>query len=408
MNRLIKIIKAENATVWPKEYDCEFIAPGLVSYKDVKSGICRLDKEAIDSMLPSFIGKPVTILHQECTPETLDKVINGLVTNCYYNSDTGKFHAKFIATTDEAHKKIADGYSVSCAYEVNQSTLGGGGRLHGIDYHQHINGGTFTHLAIVPADKARYEDSYIEAVDSGMRMFQNSIGEARLLQDKQKPEEKTMLKFKFHFPLSIEKVENAVDPDKTFVTIEGKKVSVKALIDAHNAKSQENTEDVSEDSKLEILNSKGEKVQVSVKELVDAYNSSDEDDEKKKKTEDDEKKEMENSMDEAQKSEYSKMDDEAKCSYRKNMKEAKNAQEKEDKEAKDKEVRENAKKVEVLENARAEAKANIKTFTVINSRGAGQALQAVQVQGTKHDGTQKAGVKLAQDYFGKGKHAKKA
>lgn len=403
MNRLIKIL---NAKQWPKEYDCEFIAPGLVSYKDIDCGICRLDKETIDSMLPSFIGKPLTILHQKCNPGTLDKVLNGVVTGCYYNAQTGKFHAKFIATTDEAHQRIADGDSVSCAYDVDVSTLGPGGTMHGIPYHQQINGGTFTHLAIVPADKARYEDSYIDAVDSGMRVFQNSKGEGRLLRDKPKQEDKSMLKFKFHFPLSIEKVENSVDPENTFVDIKGKKVSVKALIDAHNSKKQENVEEVSEDSQIEILNSKGEKVKVSVKDLVEAYNSTDEDEAMKKKTEDDEKKEMENAMDDDQKKEYGKMDDEAKCTYRKNMKERKNAKEKEEKEAQDKKAMENATKVKELENARTTAKDNLKTFTVINSRGAGQKPEATVVQGTKHDGTKAAGLQLAKNYFGNGKTKK--
>ncbi len=284
MNRILRLL---NAKEYPKEYDFEFLAPGLVNYKDIECGICNLDKEVIDDMLPSFIGKPVTILHQKAKPEDLEKITNGNVFATYFDAASGKYRCKFIATTDEAHQKIKDGWKVSCAYDVQ--TLGPGGTRHAIPYNQNILKGSFTHLALVPPDKARYEDSTGGPVVDGMLVFNNAIGEANLLSDKPTQEVNSMFKFKFHFPVTVEKLENSVDPEKTFVEVsKDKKVSVKDLIAAFNAKATatEKSEEVSEDSLLEILNSKGEKVQVSVKDLVAAYNgesASAEDKEKEKK-----------------------------------------------------------------------------------------------------------------------------
>ncbi len=397
-NRLVKLFNAS-----PTVHDCEFLEQGLVSYHDIDAGICLLKKETIDSMLPSMDGIPVIIGHQKVTPDNIKKLQNGVVISTYFNADTGKFHAKFIATEPEAQKKIEDGYSVSCAYDT--SKMGPGGKWHAIPYHQEILGGKFTHLAIVPADTARYEESFI---DTGIKVFQNSLGVASLLKDKPKQEETKMLKFKFHFPIQVEKVENSVDPEKTFVDIgAGKKVSVKQLIEAYNSKSvsAEKIEDVSEDSMLEIQNATGETVKVAIKDLVAAFNASDEDDKKKKEDEDKEKKEIENAMDDKEKEEYGKMDDEKKCAYRNTKKEKRNAIVKQEKEAADKIVLENAQKVKDQEAARIAAQGNIKTFVLINSKGRGSAPETVV--GTKHNGTVQAGAEAGNDYFSKGKFAKK-
>lgn len=404
MNRVFKIIIAQNAQTFPKEYDCEFIGPGLVNYADIDCGFCRLDKETIDNMLPSFVGKPLTVLHQTVTPENFEKMAHGYVTNTYFDPGSGKYRAKFIATTDEAHKKIRDGWKVSCAYKVDQQTLGPGGTLHAIPYQQEIRNGNFTHLALVPAGKARYEDSTIVAlnsVDSGFRVFENSKGEARLLFNKPKQEEKPMLKFKFHFPVTIEKVENSVDPATTFVEISGKKVAVKDLVDAFNSRQadpKENTAEVDEESVIEIQNSTGEVIKVSVKSLVEAYNAADSDEKSKKDAEDKEQKDMENAMSDDEKAEYSKMDDEKKCSYRKNMKERKNAEEKTAKEEKE---RQNAIEAEKAEKIRAEGKKNLKVFTFINSQGREAVTETVV--GTTTDGSMKSGVDRARSYFNSGK-----
>lgn len=426
MNRVFKFIKeAVNKTYWPTEHDCEFIGPGLVNYRDIDCGLCRLDKQAIDKMLNTFIGKPVTINHPavKITPENFASLAHGYVTNVYYDVPSGKYRAKFLATTEEAEKKIKEWGKVSCAYDVNVSTLGPGGTLNSVPYHQQINDGSFTHLAIVEPNKARYESAIIapkNLVNSGFVVFQNSKGEGFIFTDQPKPEDKTMLKFKFHFPLTIEKVENSTDQDKTFVTIGDKKVSVKQLVAAFNAKAvaQEKVEEVAEDAKMEILNSKGEKIEVSVKDLVEAFNAGDseedEDEKKKKKTEKDEE-EFKNSLSEDEKCAYDKMDKEAKNSYKNSkMTERKNQINKvnidgqvEVKNEKGELVMIGVRDLISSFNAHSEAGRNSKTFQLINARGKGVEIPPVVAAGTSSDGTRASGLKNAEGYFRQGKFAKK-
>ena len=271
MFKLIK--KALNSRIDPIIHTGTFIAPGLVSYKEVQGGNCLLKKETIDEMLNSLPGIPVVIGHPEdgAKGDDLKKYQKGVVIGGRFNADTGEFEAQFINTDSEAEEKVKQGYSLSVAYDEVKN--GPGGVYHAIPYQQEILGGRFTHLAIVPAAKARYEEAYI---DTGLKVFQNSIGEGSILTDKPKQEDKSMLKFKFHFPITLEKVENSVDPEKTFVSIGDKKVSVKALVAAYNSKAPatEKVEEVAEDATIEIKNAKGETVSVAVKDLVEAFNAS--------------------------------------------------------------------------------------------------------------------------------------
>lgn len=144
----------------PKEYTCQFWEPGLVSYEDAGAGKALLRKEAMDAMLNSFIGKPVTIDHVEGSP---DEIMNagravGTVTNAYWNPDTGWYECKFTVENEDARKKVESGWSVSCAFDVSEQT-GPGGEYHAIPFDEEITSGTFTHLALV--ENPRYEDSKI-------------------------------------------------------------------------------------------------------------------------------------------------------------------------------------------------------------------------------------------------------
>jgi hypothetical protein len=399
------IKKAQNSRIDPIVHTGTFIAPGLVSYKDVKGGMCLLKKETIDEMLNSIIGIPVVIGHPPdgTKGDDLKKLQKGVVIGGRFNTGSGEFEAQFINTDSEAEDKVKKGYSLSVAY--NDIKNGPGGVYHAIPYHQEILGGKFTHLAIVEARTARYEEAYI---DTGLKVFQNSIGEGSVLTDKPKQEDKSMLKFKFHYPITVEHVENSVDPEKTFVDVGGKKVSVKALVAAFNSKAPatEKTEEVAEDATIEIKNAKGDTVSVAVKDLVEAFNASaasdDEDAKKKKADEEKEEEEFKNSLDEKEKEDYAKMDQEKKNCF----KAAKNAK----KEVKNSVELKNSKGetvavpldklIEVynaMESSRDES--NLKTFQLINSKGRNEV--APPVVGTKDDGSRASGAKRGQEYFGK-------
>ena len=374
MNRVFKLLnEVKNGRIDPIVHRGAFLVPGLVNYADLKAGICLLKKESIDSMLNSIKGIPVVIGHpnEPITNDNIKKLQNGVVIDGFYNEKTGEFEAYFITNTAEAEELVNSGYSLSVAY--NEIQLGPGGTHHAIPYKAEILNGKFTHLALVEARKARYEEAYI---DTGIKIFQNSVGLGTILIDKPKQEDKKM-KFKFQFPF-INSKSQEVDTEKACVLIGDKKVPVKDLVVAYNSlKVEEGVVEVEEDREFEIVNSKGDKEKVTAKQLIEAYNASekDEDEEAKKKTEKEEK-DFENSLDEKEKEEYGKMDKEAKNSFKNKKKEMKNniVNLPENALVQIKNSKGELKTIGIKDLissfcAHEEAGRNIGTFTIINSRG---------------------------------------
>lgn len=161
MQVLTKQVKAitvkQNAADWPKEYSCNFLESGLVSYEDSGAGIAMLRKETIMKMLPTFIGKPVVINHVDVTPGDFKDHAVGYITKVWWDDLSGWAWCSFILTEDNAKEKVSKGYSVSCAYDVHET--GPGGEWHAIKYDEEILSGSGTHLALVLSP--RYEDCRI-------------------------------------------------------------------------------------------------------------------------------------------------------------------------------------------------------------------------------------------------------
>lgn len=148
----------QNAADWPKMYSCNFLEPGLVSYEDTGAGIAMLRRETIAKLMPTFIGKPVIIDHIDVGPKDFDKHAVGYVTRVWWDDASGWARCEFLLTDDKAKQKVAQGYSVSCAYNV--SATGPGGEYHAIKYDEEILDGTGTHLALVV--NPRYEECKID------------------------------------------------------------------------------------------------------------------------------------------------------------------------------------------------------------------------------------------------------
>ena len=139
-----------------KTFDCKFIEPGFVSYRDTPGGKLELlKKETLDRCMPSCVGNALTIGHIEVTPENRTEVENGIIQEWYYNSDDGWYHVKGVVDTEPAKQRINAGQRPSCGYKV--LALGSGGMDHGIRYDQEILDITFNHLAIV--ERPRYADA---------------------------------------------------------------------------------------------------------------------------------------------------------------------------------------------------------------------------------------------------------
>lgn len=146
--------KLQNEKQWPQVYTKKFLEQGLVDYSDSDYGTLLLSKETIDALIPSFISKPVIIKHFEVTPENFLDYAVGNITNIYFNPTDGWYYVDFVITHDEGHKKMQDGWGVSCYYTANKKFSEG--KYHNIPYDGEIVGGSGEHLALVP--NPRYEE----------------------------------------------------------------------------------------------------------------------------------------------------------------------------------------------------------------------------------------------------------
>ena len=137
-----------------RSFDCKFIEPGIISYRDQGGGIELLKKETIDRCMDSVIGNPLTIGHVMVTAENRMDVEHGIIQSWYFNSADGWYYVKGVVDTPRA-KALIPVKRPSCGYGV--VSFGPGGTYHGIRYDQEITNIKFNHLAIV--DKPRYEDA---------------------------------------------------------------------------------------------------------------------------------------------------------------------------------------------------------------------------------------------------------
>ena len=170
----------KNGKDWAGIFSCSFLEQGLVSYEDSGAGVALLRKETIDKMLPSILGKPVIIDHQDATPDNFAEMAVGYVSDAFFNPDDGWFHCKFILIDEEAKAMASKGFSVSCAYDVKATV--GGGEWHAIPYDEEITDGFFTHLALVQSPRYEACKIYVNSKKAAMGMpKQNDNKESDML-----------------------------------------------------------------------------------------------------------------------------------------------------------------------------------------------------------------------------------
>lgn len=273
----------------------------------MQAGICRYedkvwlaDVDAIKSMMPSAIGKPVYIHHDEGTKESrlknLKEEAAGYITESFYNELDSWFWFKFLAIDDKAHKAISQGWSVSNAYLP--IAVAGGGTKNNCPYDSEVKSGEFTHLAIVP--NPRYEEACIMSPEE-FKAYQDE--KKRQLSELQnsKTEGTTMFFRTKKEPVTA--ADNLKD-EEVFTEIKNDDgtVTTVSLAELKNAKKGEKKNIVEEDDDDMMEDCDGEKV--SRKDLKNAYKAikanekkNAEEDEKKKK-EEEEKKNREKKNDE--------------------------------------------------------------------------------------------------------------
>ncbi len=287
-------IQKTNAKQLPEVYYCKHMETGLAKYSDET---ILVDGDDIKKMIPTFVGKPVYVLHQDVDLDNLQAKADGYVTDSFYNPLDGWLWTKFIAVSDEAHRVINNGWSVSNAYIPTE--YGGGGTHHNVPYDRKIMNGTFTHLAIVP--DPRYEEAKIFSADeyknyqlekeTKLKELQNNKGAKNMKffkntrQEVTEIDSETMIELEGGKEVSIQEMINAVTekqnskPDLSTVIAVGKeKMPLSELINAYSKmKKNEDDEDKEEDD-------------------CKANESDETDEEKAKKKEAEEAKEKENSL----------------------------------------------------------------------------------------------------------------
>jgi hypothetical protein len=139
-----------------RHFVSRFIEAGAVSYG--KAGVLKVTKEALDKFVQSFVACPVIVKHKKLTKDNVDDERVGVVNSVWFDANDAWFYCDGVIYDTDAIRKIENGWSVSCTYDMTEST-GESGEWHNIHFDDELLNGVFQHLAIVP--NPRYEDATI-------------------------------------------------------------------------------------------------------------------------------------------------------------------------------------------------------------------------------------------------------
>lgn len=194
--------------------------------------ISLLRKETIENALGSMMGSKVRVGHKDATE-------HGSVNAVGRDSDSGWFTCAGETETKDAVDAIKSGQRVSCAYRVNST--GPGGTLNNVPYDEEITDISFTHLAIVGIDDARYEDATIvlnsKSSDTTMSKIKTALkwvikkvtGDQVVEQTGEIPADDTRLNSLVELYRAKNKPASTV-PDGAFIEIDGKQVPMADLM----------------------------------------------------------------------------------------------------------------------------------------------------------------------------------
>ncbi len=211
--------------------------------------------------MPSFIGKPIVVNHQNIELNNLEKR-DGTVIESFYNELDGCAWTKMLIETDAARAAIASGCSVSNCYQPTE--WDNGGKHHNVPYDRKIKNGVFKHLAIVP--NPRYEEAKIYTPEEFNLYQKEKRDKLKILQNAK--EGKKMFKL---FKNTREEVKE-IDED-TCIEIDGKEISIKEMINSvaefeKARKIKDNKKPVDIEMEVEV-----DGVKMSVKDLHEKYNA---------------------------------------------------------------------------------------------------------------------------------------
>lgn len=255
------ILENNSSDGWPVAVDMKVIDPGTVYYEDLVNnagehagGCVLVQKATLDKMAASMVGKPIINWdHRKVSPSEFSKgKFQGIITETFYNSADGWYHARGFVWDQATLKNIENGHSISCAYTVHE--WGEGGTYHKVPYQKEVLNGAYTHIAVVPVP--RYEGAKIELLNSGgsamFSFFRKDKPEDKIEIDPTTT--KVALDGGAEIPLadlinSFKAVE-AAKPTKLEMTdlidVDGKKVPLSELVNAHKASLENSVKDAHE------------------------------------------------------------------------------------------------------------------------------------------------------------------
>lgn len=218
-------LEKANAAQWPRTYFARHMQPGVARYDNED---ILVDTDAMKRMMPSGVGKPVYIEHQNVVLDTLKEDAAGYIIKSFYNELDGWAWFEILIIDDEAHECIANGWYVSNAYIPTE--IAGGGTKINVPYKREFRNAEFTHLALVP--NPRYEGAIILTPEKFKAYQDQKRLELTELQNS-KTERKPMLKLfkQVRTPVAAEEAD-----DDTMVELQnGKVMKFKEIINMAEA-----------------------------------------------------------------------------------------------------------------------------------------------------------------------------
>lgn len=204
----------KNAKQLPSVFFGLHFAPGIAEYaEDGKEPLRIFINESTAKKLdPTFQGKPIYVQHvDEVKLSTLERDIDGVVFDSFYNKCDGKHWCRFEVHTDAAHEAIRKGWKLSNAYLI-KGAQGAAGTWHGMEYQKEILDGEYEHLALV--ENPRYSESII-LTPAEFKAY-NEKKEIELRRLANSKEEKPKMKLNI---FKREKIENSLDLESTMVEL---------------------------------------------------------------------------------------------------------------------------------------------------------------------------------------------
>lgn len=256
----------QNAKEEPKIFYCKHIAPGVCAYADET---ILIGEDALKQMDKTFAGKPIYVNHQKVNLANLQEQADGYVSESFYLPEDGAHWAKMIIVSGKGQEAIRKGWKVSNAYVPDE--FGVGGEWHNIPYNREVMKAHYTHLALV--DDPRYEEAEVMTPEDFKMYKEQKREQLKSLENaKTKGEGKTM-KWKL---FKRTEVTNSDDLSNTMVELSnGTAISIGEMVNSveKDLKEKEEANKCNEDLLEKVIKVNGE--DMTVGELVEAFEKKD-------------------------------------------------------------------------------------------------------------------------------------